>query len=244
MAIHWLRNLSEYTELGRRRYEGRLSEIQDLPRGQYLRHKRELLDEPTVAFYRSTNPAAEPEEVEEIGYLPNELRALLSWSDGLSNLTATSPILEVQIYGVENIGKFIAMGSQLVDRDELFPPIFKKLLFFGSDYGQRHLAVWVTSEMVSSPVLLVDMEAREILVLSHSLSLFFERICFCINNEIPFRIGTRSRKLRSFIADSEPGLTYPPKVKSQTMFRFDKIEDFPSSWQAMLTEADRSFRID
>lgn len=244
MAIEWLKNLNEYAELGRCRYEERLSEINGLPRGQYLRHKQDLLNEPAVVFHRSTNPAAELDALEGVGPIPEELRALLSWSDGLVNSTATRPILEVQIYGVESIGKFKAMGRDLVDRDELFPPLLKKLLFIGSDFGHRHLAVWVTPEIESSPVLLVDLAERTILILSHSLRLFFQRISFSIAAEIPFKVGTRSKKLRSFVVDSEPGPTYPPKVKGQTVFLFDDVWGFPSTWQAFLSDDDRSFRFE
>lgn len=244
MAIDWLKDLRKFAELGRCRYEERLSEIDGLPRGQFLRHKRELLDEPSVSFYRSTTSVAEPAAANGIGPLPDELEKLLAWSDGLANSTALNPILEIQIFGAEDIRKFRIMGRQLVYEDGLFPPVFTKLLAFGNDYGRRHLAVWAADYAGDSPVLLVDTEQREILIVSYSLDLFFQRVSFSIASGIPFRIESRSKQLRNFISESEPGPVYPPKAKGKTLFFFDKVEDFPSSWQSLLSDDDRSSRLD
>ena len=242
--MEWLRRLGEYAEVGRRRFEERLPEIEGLPRGQFLRHKRDLLDEPAVAFYRSTSPPAKVGVIEGLGPIPAELRAFLAWSDGIVNPTATRQILELQVFGVEGIQRYKAMARDLVDRDELFPPVFRKLMIFGSDLAHRLLATWIDDAIKPVPVLLIDMELREILVVSHSLGLFFPRVAFALAHEIPFRIGTRSKQLREFITDSEPRPIYPPKVKGQTQFLFDEVSGFPNSWQSLLSEDDRSFRLD
>ncbi|MDJ0909686.1 MAG: hypothetical protein QNI99_10860 [Woeseiaceae bacterium] len=242
--MEWLRILSDFAETGQRRFEERLPEIQDLPRGKYLRRKRELLNEPEVAFYRSTSPPASVRAVEELGPVPGELRQLLEWSDGVGALKAAPEVVEIQIFGVQGIQQFKAMARHLVDRDELFPPVFGKLLIFGSDFARRHLAIWTGDAVTPAPVLLVDLEDREILVVSHSLDLFFQRIAFALIHGIRFRVGTRSTQLRDFIKDSEPGLTYPPKVKGQTQFSFDRVSCFPESWRSLLSENDLSFRPD
>ena len=240
----WLVSFGEHAEVGRRRYEQRLSEIEGLPRGEFLRHKRDLLNEPTVAFWRSTSPSAGSRAIDELGLIPDELRALLNQTDGIVNLVATRQMLELQIFGVEGIRQYKAMAADLVVRDELFPPVFRKLLIFGNDFGHRLLATWVDDTMKSVPVLLVDTEKREILVISHSFGLFFQRVAFALSHEIPFRIGARSQQLREFITRSEPGPTYPPKLKGQTQFLFDDVGGFPRAWQSLLSEGDRSFRLD
>lgn len=239
--MEWLRTLSDYAEIGRRRFDERLPEIEDLPRGMYLRQKRDLINEPAVTFYRSTSSPASAVAIKELGPIPLELRTLLEWSDGVAG---SSGVLEIQIHGVEGIQQLKAMARNLVDRDELFPPVLKKLLVFGSDCTHRLLATWTSDQVIPPPVLLVDLEGREILTLSQSLDVFFQRIAFALTHEIPFRIGTRSTLLRGFIKESEPRPTYPPKVKGQTQFYFDSVSSFPDAWQSLLCENDLSFRLD
>lgn len=239
--MEWLTTLSDYAETGRRRFKERLSEIRILPRGEYLRCKRDLIYETAVAFYRSTRSPASAHAIEEIGPVPLELRTLLEWSDGVGGV---SDVLEIQIYGVEAIQQFKALARNLVDRDELFPPVLKNLLIFGSDFTGRHLATWTDDAVKPAPVLLVDLEEREILLASHSLDLFFQRIAFALNNGIPFRVGTRSTQLRSYIKEYEAEPTYPPKAKGQTQFSFDRVDGFPESWRSLLCERDLSFRLD
>lgn len=241
--MNWLNDLRAFAEVGRQRYESRLAAIKNLPRGQYLREKQKLVNEPEVVLYRSTHPPVFS-NADEAGAMPDELKALLAWSNGLLNLRATAQILEVQVYGVESIRDFRAMGQDLVDRDELFPPVFKRLLIFGSDLGRRHLAVWSDVEIPQSPVLLIDPEERELLIVSHSLQLFFQRMAFAIAKNIPFRIGSRSKPLREFVAEHEAGPVYPPKVRGETVFSWDAVNEFPDAWQAMLVEKDRSFQLD
>ena len=238
----WLQVLSSATEAGRHRYETRVAEIRELPRIRYLREKSELLKEPGVQLYRSTRPAVRDSDLAPLGdTVPAEYVQFLKWTNGLASAV---DFLEVELYGTEGIREFGELGALLVDRDELFPPAFKKLLFFGRELGRANLAVWESGSMARSPVLLVDLELREVLVLSHSMELFFHRIAFCVEERVPFKIPPRSKKLKSFISDIEPGQTYPPKVKRETVFSFDNVKDFPPDWQGLLSEEDRAFRLD
>ncbi|MEM6817414.1 MAG: hypothetical protein AAF578_01375 [Pseudomonadota bacterium] len=241
--MEWLKALKDYADSGRRKFDERMSKIEGLPRGQYLKQKYKLTDDPAVAIYKSTSPAAPAPEIDRIGSIPNELKMLLEWSDGLWDSGIYRKALDIQLFGVKSIQEYQRLAREVVDRDNLFPPVFKKFLFFGSDGAHRVLAVWEDQSLELSPVLLVDMEGRNLFLVSYSLELFFSRIVFAIDHSIQFRIGTRSKKLLTHITESEPGPTYPPKVKGQTQFFFDDINGFPDSWQPLLSEKDRSFEL-
>ena len=116
--MDWLEALSDYADSGRRRFDERMSEIEDLPRGQYLKQKYELTDEPAVAIYRSTSPPASAAEIDKIGPVPGELQALLEWSDGLSDSAMFRKSLEIQLFGVKSILEYQRVAREVVDRDD------------------------------------------------------------------------------------------------------------------------------
>ena len=223
-------------------YRTEIKNIENLPRGQYLRRKADLIQEEHVRFYRSMLlPGSEvPKSLHSVN-IPDAIRQFHRISDGTNGMSRWFPIVMAPYSDLQSV---LQARRSIVEMDNLFPPVYLRLFPVGFFGGQLEVDVWAWSLGDDGEVIAHDTVERQFFIVANCLDNFFEQVAFCIQEDLEFNIVSPSRRLREFSLTQERQDGFESGRLNRKYFSFDNLRQFPAHWQAKLGPYDRSFRLE
>lgn len=238
----WRTVVLEALSRGEKILSSGVEEIKDLPRGQYLKRKAQLINNEWVRFFRSLIlPGSEiPSSLGSVK-IPDDIRDFHQIADGTNGMSRWFPVIMAPYSDLPTV---MMARRSLVEGGNLFPPVYLYLFPLGFFGGQLEIDVWNWPSGSTGEVVAHDLVERKFFVVANCLGDFFDQLAFCIQNNLEFNIVTPPRKLKEFMLDQERRLGVGSSVADRKWYSFDRLDEFPANWKTNFCPDDCSFRLD